>query len=1073
MSLIDNIRLVTSFVQKTKDEQQKQENIDSCLQAIEVIAKERQDLEQLPANDILNLVYACTKLEPSPAINAIISRSLNLKIQETTLLKYAYEQGAQTIFSLFLKHKDLPAESLKSDYSKKESDESDSSDDEYRLRLGRFRFNPSSSSCDTDEEMASSDDNETIKEPVNTSATQPPLPEVEKNYTAVHWACEHGRLDVLAALLERPDLPPECFLADKNGNTPLHLACAGRDNEAIVNLLLSYPHLPIECLAQNNRGLNPLDLAYGDLLPNHKIIEALFRYPDLPKEYFSYKVGGNTAFYRACEKGHWDLANTILAHRHFSNDCLAPNRFDITPLHLLCQKGPQEAFKMLKTLLKRENLPNECFSPENGGLSLLHYASASGNKQVLSELLNHSSLNENSFAADNEGRTPLHFAVQYKNKDTIVLLLNYQKLPKTCFAQDKIGATPLYYACQNNLYEVFFQCPTLPKECFAPFLGNITFFDYALKKGQEPIVLALLRHRLLLEEFYFSKDGKSNAFYRALENESWPLVQAILEDPHVSEDYLKSHVSGVTPLHLLCQKNSPEALSVLTIILQCKNLPNECFFPDKEGRSPLHHAVLSKNKEAITALLNYDELSPICFAQDNDKKTPLYYACKSIYVKSPFGGKVYKDLSPKNNLLLVFLQIPYLPKECFGPIIGNSTCFEYAWYDDAILLPLLQYKDLPSDFFESKPWEELESTPLHELCNRWHTPPALEALLKCKNLQKIFFEPNKAGFVPLKWAMGAKDATFAILILEQMSRLYSLDELALFLTTHKLMNMKYIQIALQKVFNEEERLLFAPFELNTLHYTFPVKEMVPPPAALDAHGYFQNTYTDDELKMKCANEEVDIFNLAGLSKEEYEQNPDHVLLDPNKRLRLTRSVFYSEKLLIPLQETQVKDHTADNYLSKSACDNFGQQLSKSEMIARMHAFISHLVQHTHITNTPLAGEEVDEGGIDSLDRFWNDYERYPVKILELLEELQKPSYYINAIAPFAIAGGECSTRYFTESKQVYVRLYRELHPEVSPLGFKDLMASELQKKRLEEISKMAIETTNAHFQVAISLTTHL
>ncbi len=971
VNLTGHIDTVTKFVWQRLKNKQEIPDMKPCLEAIAAIAEERQHLDQIPADKMSNFIAACSRLESNPDIEAIMKRCLDLKIEDTSLLKHASDNKFESVFVALIKQKDLPLEHLLVDYSPKPESDSDS-EEERKPRLGSlFRRGSDSSSEDL---------------PIFVRVINPEPAPKEPIYSALHWACEHGYPDVVEALLQRPDLPIECLLPDQNGNTPLHLAGARakRSGAESVRLLLNHPHLPKECFAENKERSNPLDLIFridrtrilNKFIYNEEALQVFLSSPNLPQEYISAKTT-----YAIFDHGNWKLARSLVERPDFSSACLSADPSGITPIHLLCKSRSEEALHLLATLLKRQDLPKECFA--NGtNWTLLHVAAYYGNSQALELLLAHPNLTEASFVKDRNGKTPLHLACTSGDKRTISALLNYQKLPEACF-----------------------------------------------------------EHKEIL-------------YYLKVQSKDQDLIQLYLHHPQLPFDIA----------HFVCQRDDYNLLSTL---LARKNLPREYLLADKDGNTPLHIACFHPSAPLVSLLLSYKDLPKECFAKNNKGKNPVDLA---------------RHMTSSLEALYCY---PDLPKECFDPSTFMYSVSNTSTQSLALAKVIVQSKHFSNACLSP---DESGMNALHKLCQiatmmtkeevTQGPLHILELLCQHPNLPRSCFEYGKNHI--FNFALKTREpALFTFYILKAMREVYPLEELADLLKINIYINNRLvyhpdIQAAIQKIFTEEEQLLFAPLELNFIHYTFPVKEEVPPPPPINAADYFLDAYTDEELKLQCARMDLDVFSIAGLSKPEYEEGPDPFLSDPSKKLRLTRACFYIDRLLIPMQKADPVKKDADNYLSEAACDDYGQQLSHTDMIVRMHAYVTNLVQHLHIQNTPLAGLDIDEFGTSSLDRFWNDYERYPIAILTLLlEKHRHPSYYINAIAPFAIAGGQCATRCYTEPKQVYVRLYREEHPEVPVLGLKDLMASELQRDRLAKITKMAIDVTNSHFHDVRGLTTHL
>ena len=114
-----------------------------------------------------------------------------------------------------------------------------------------------------------------------------------------------GNTNRVKALLSTPGV--DVNKADRNGNTPLLLAC-GRGHVGVVRLLLAHPRIKIN--KEDNVGTTPLYRASA--MGRTEIVKLLLARPTIYVN--KADEDGETPLYRAVDNGHTEVVRLLLAH---------------------------------------------------------------------------------------------------------------------------------------------------------------------------------------------------------------------------------------------------------------------------------------------------------------------------------------------------------------------------------------------------------------------------------------------------------------------------------------------------------------------------------------------------------------------------------------------------------------------------------------------------------------------------------------------------------------------------------------------------------------------------------------
>ncbi|KMT09008.1 hypothetical protein BVRB_6g137160 isoform A [Beta vulgaris subsp. vulgaris] len=335
--------------------------------------------------------------------------------------------------------------------------------------------------------------------------------------TALHYAAGNGweRIAMLLILCSA-----NVNAKDKLGNTPLHHAAS------IGSLELC------ELFLENGAEIDAVDICKLTPLINaaiyaHKEVEAFLIRNGAKWEKLNEIEEGSKTILKPWPKNLQDAVSDALKEMA----SLSEDKFD--ELKKSAIKGDTTLFDSL-TRLERIKATQQ---RDETGLSLLHVAATNGHSEVVKILvendLDNSSINDK----DNHGRTPIHFASISGNVDVLLLLITHGAdvnmtnffgktglhyaakrgwlpIAKTLVlvgahvnARDKAGNTPLHNAaCIGNLElcELFLQHGA---EIDAVDTSGLTPLMIAAIRAKKEVVVLLIRRGAKWEELHSAEKG--------------------------------------------------------------------------------------------------------------------------------------------------------------------------------------------------------------------------------------------------------------------------------------------------------------------------------------------------------------------------------------------------------------------------------------------------------------------------------------------------------------------------------------------------------------------------------------
>ena len=430
---------------------------------------------------------------------------------------------------------------------------------------------------------------------------------------------------------------------DKDGNTPLHIACqidSCHGNRQVVEYLIFKKEAAM--FSRNNKGMIPMHYIY-----KNRLLSIHLPHTDEVDE------DGITLLHIAC----------MLGDIQFIREIHLPHTDEVdedgnTLLHIACMLGD---IQFIRELIQANN--TLVGMPNSGGKLPLHLIAdltqwANIKKGEIEEMINLLSNSQTVIIQDNEGNTPMHSAcIQSKSnpallkcfirkmlsvshalyngdcKQPVHIILEYndisllELLPNevNINSPEECGDTPLHLACKYHCREDIIIYLVQARGAKATTLN---------KEGNSPIHLTFSRrHRLSLKTYKILLEGVENdvdlqdkdgnaVLHLACDTCNEELITFLVKSKGAAISIQNNY--GELPLHLILKRRSN--LSIINLLVNCKII----FTQDNEGNTPLHNSC-------------YFQLSPII------KFWLPLISNKNICTLSSVR-QVYMNLKNKNNL---------------------------------------------------------------------------------------------------------------------------------------------------------------------------------------------------------------------------------------------------------------------------------------------------------------------------------------------------------------------------------------------------------------------------------------
>ena len=430
--------------------------------------------------------------------------------------------------------------------------------------------------------------------------------------TPLHYACQHGRVDVAQRLITNC----QCSIESKDvqGCTPLHTAAQYGQVETLKYLLHRLFNHEVSGLTVKLTTAGKLSHTLT-LMFQQKLSD---RHRD---------QSGNTPLHTACVHGQLDIVQILT--REIGCDSNNTNTEGLSCLHLTAQHGHLPLVRYLV-----EEVGNDMAFQDEQGRTPLHHASGRGHLDVVRYFVDTHHCDP--LYPDEDEQTPLHRAAEEGRLEVIRYFAITQQ--SNLLIKDYFSNTPLHLAALNGHLEVV-KFLTEDKKCDPNHKGQFerTPLHHASERGHLDVT------RYLVDTHHCDPlcpdEDKQTPLHRAAAEGKIDVVKYFATTQQ--SNWLIKDDFGNTPLHLAAPNGHLEVVKFLTDNM--KNNPN---LKGQFSGLPLHYASGRGHLDVVRYLVDTHHCDPLC--ADENKQTPLHRAAAE--------GKIevvkYFAITQQSNLLI-------------------------------------------------------------------------------------------------------------------------------------------------------------------------------------------------------------------------------------------------------------------------------------------------------------------------------------------------------------------------------------------------------------------------------------
>ena len=354
------------------------------------------------------------------------------------------------------------------------------------------------------------------------------------NKTPLMIAAANGKLQAVKCLLGKGASPS---LENNDGWNSLHFASQSGNTDIIELLLLT--HGP-DIDSTTAEGLTPLMIAVDN--GKHQAVTLLIEKGASPS--LESNNGWNSLHF-ASESGNTDMIELLLLTHGLDIDSTTADGW--TPLMKAAGHGKHQAVTLLIEKGASPSLEN------NNGCNSLHFASLSGNTDIIELLLLTHGPDIDSTTAD--GFTPLMIAAGHGKLQAVTLLIEKGASPSLA---DKYGWNSLHFASKSGNTDII----ELLLLTHGPDIDSTT------ADGSTPLMIAALCGKLQVVTFLIGKGSSPslesnsgwNSLHWASRNGNTVIIDTLLSH---GVDIESKSKSGETPLMIARRHRRTEAVNYL------------------------------------------------------------------------------------------------------------------------------------------------------------------------------------------------------------------------------------------------------------------------------------------------------------------------------------------------------------------------------------------------------------------------------------------------------------------------------------------------------------------------------
>ena len=488
--------------------------------------------------------------------------------------------------------------------------------------------------------------------------------------TPLHYACQHGRVDVAQQLITHCKYSIES--KDGKGHTPLHTAAQYGQVSTLKYLL---HNLFIDEILS-------LSLKFDSTLAHTLAFMFQLKLLDRHKDRI-----GNTPLHTACVHGQLDIVQ-LLTHE-IGCDPNNTNSEGLSCLHLASQHGH---LPLVRYLI--EEVGSDVTLEDEHGRSPTYLAAGGGHLDILKYLIGEKGSDPH-YTTSKEwntaefiiasGRSLVHTASREGHLHVVRYLVEQHGCDPS--HQDDEGVTPLYLACQQGHMDlVTYLITERNSDPNYTSKNSRTGLHAACWGGHLDVVKYLLE--IHHSDLLYPDEDKTTPVHCVASNGQLEVLSYFA----ITKNLLKKKNNNNTPLHLAALQGHLKVIKFIIEDMKCD--------PDSKGkfeRTPLHHASENGHLEVVKYLVETHDCNPLC--TDKDNSTPLHRAAA--------------------NGRLEVLSYFAITRNC-SILIGdsyNNTPLHYAALQGHLKVIKFIIEDMKCDP-DSK--SQLERTPLHHASQNGH-----------------------------------------------------------------------------------------------------------------------------------------------------------------------------------------------------------------------------------------------------------------------------------------------------------------------------------------------------------------
>ncbi|MBA3237385.1 MAG: ankyrin repeat domain-containing protein [Parachlamydiaceae bacterium] len=541
----------------------------------------------------------------------------------------------------------------------------------------------------------------------------------------LHWAIASQMEEIALEITQRIDNCSDLDKPDRQGRTPLHLACRNK----LLRLVEMLTAKGVNVNASDATGRSPLHEAFDAKEPN--IAQALIHNGANPD---AIDLGGYTPIILAVENGFPHLAFLLVELTDDPIGSQRNTRLGYSLFQLACEK---EYWGLACLLFEKEGALNH-LRPASLRSEFCHYARRKGNELLKSKI------DVNELKSIKNNTTPLHKSLSKLNlqnsslsssssgislsassgKELSSLDVDLQTVThfiekrEYLNTRDYRNRLPIHIACIHDLAEPFKSLlslcendPTLSFDNFIILSQELAL--YALRGRSEKVVNAVINMESFSKKMLFIKE-LFEVTRDFLKQNTASLAEFV---SFLNLPYSKGLLNQLPKLRILCQDNLEQALQS-DISSGCKD---EVFSDSLKNQ-------IGKNQETFLDLM-YER---------NRTKDLSYFKGTKLLTQFREKADLLSNIITSGNFEIVPLVFGL---KLLDPEIAHSSLMP-CWRSPIILSKLEMFKKLGVDLMKQ---DRQGNAPLHWACRNPHHAAVVSELLKSEDVN----QKNHRGNTPL------------------------------------------------------------------------------------------------------------------------------------------------------------------------------------------------------------------------------------------------------------------------------------------------------------------------------------